>query len=113
MHSLLICSSHISNRKQRVQTNNAFSSWSDLIRGVRQGSALGSLLLNIYLNDLFFTPKDLDVCSFANNTTSYVCNKSIQKDLKLLKENIELGLCWFENNYMKLNTDKCHLIISS
>ena len=26
--------------------------------------------------------------------------------------NCEITLCWFENNYMKLNTDKCHLIVS-
>ena len=23
-----------------------------------------------------------------------------------------LAIHWFENNYMKLNTDKCHLIVS-
>ena len=32
--------------------------------------------------------------------------------LQLLEENCEIALCWFENNYMKLNTDKCHLIVS-
>ena len=32
--------------------------------------------------------------------------------LRLLEENTELAFCWFENNYMKLNTDKCHLIVS-
>ena len=29
-----------------------------------------------------------------------------------LKHDIALTVCWFESNYMKLNTDKCHIIIS-
>ena len=29
----------------------------------------------------------------------------------MLEENPELALCWFANNYVKLNTDTCHLIV--
>ena len=29
-----------------------------------------------------------------------------------LEHDSALAVCWFESNYMKLNTDKCHLIIS-
>ena len=29
-----------------------------------------------------------------------------------LEHDSALALCWFESNYMKLNTDKCHLTIS-
>ena len=67
MHSLLILSSYLSNRKRRVKGNNSFSSWTDLI----QGSALGPLLFNIYLDDLFFTLKNIDVCNFADDTAPY------------------------------------------
>ena len=42
------------NRKRRVKVNTAFSTWTDLISGVPQGSILGLLLFNIYLNELFF-----------------------------------------------------------
>ena len=52
--ALLILSSYLSNRKQRVKINNTFSSWTDLIQGVPQGSVLGPLLFNIYLNDIYF-----------------------------------------------------------
>ena len=65
-----------------------------------------------YLNDLFFSLKNIHVCNFADDTTPYVCDKSIENVMKLLEENCEIALCWFENNYMKLNTDKCHLIVS-
>ena len=32
--------------------------------------------------------------------------------LERLEYNSELAIAWFEMNYMKLNTDKCHLLIS-
>ena len=60
----------------------------------------------------FFSLKNINVCNFADDTTAYVCDKSIETVLKLLEENREIALCWFENNYMKLNTDKCHHIVS-
>ena len=30
-----------------------------------------------------------------------------------LKRNSELAIHWFTDNYLKLNTDKCHLLISA
>ena len=32
--------------------------------------------------------------------------------MEKLEHNSELAIAWFEMNYMKLNTDKCHLLIS-
>ena len=48
------------------------------------------VLFNIYLNNLFFTINNTDVCNFAGDTTPYVCDESITKVLRLLEENTEL-----------------------
>ena len=39
-------------------------------------------------------------------------DESLEDLLKSLEKNSMLAIRWFENNYMKLNTDKCHLIVS-
>ena len=110
--ALEVIKSYLANRKQRVKINTSFSSWSDLVTGVPQGSVLGPLLFNIYLNDLFWINEFTEVCNLADDTTLY----SSDVDLKTLIRNLEhdslLAIEWFESNYMKLNTDKCHLLIA-
>ena len=110
--ALAIICSYLSNRKQRIKINNVFSSWKDLILGVPQGSVLEPLLFNIYLNDLFFFLKDVGICNFADDTTTYISDESLENVLKSLEKNSMLAIPWFENNYMKLNTDKCRPIVS-
>ena len=65
-----------------------------------------------FWNDLFFFLKDVGICNFADNTTTYISDESLENVLKSLEKNSMLAICWFEDNYMKLNTDKCCLIVS-
>ena len=103
--------SYLSNRWQRTKINTAFSSWTELLQGVPQGSILGPLLFNIYLNDLFFIAIDSDLCNFADDNTLHTCDISLEELMKRLESSAEELIKWFKYNYMKLNEAKCHLLI--
>ena len=112
--ALEVLLSYLQNRWQRVCSgkNTTFSSWTQLLHEVLQGSVLGPILFDIYINDIFFTLKGVDICNFADDTTPYVCDSNLKTALERLEHNSELAIAWFETNYMKLNTDKCHLLRS-
>ena len=103
---------YLTNRWQRTKINTSFSSWSELLTGVPQGSVLGPLLFNIYLNDLFWENELTDVCNFADDTTFYSCDQELDTVLTNLEHDSLIAIEWFEANYMKLNADKCHLIVA-
>ena len=109
--SLRLLYSYLTNRWQRTKVNSSFSSWTELLQGVPQGSILGPLLFNIYLNDPFFITESTEVCNFADDTTFYACDKNLSSLMNRLEHDSFLAIEWFENNHMKLNQDKCHLMV--
>ena len=78
---------------------------------VPQGSILGPLLFNIFLNEIFFFVKDSKITNYADDNTTYAAQDSVEKLLGTLERETNILLGWFKVNELKSNTDKCHLII--
>ena len=109
--ALTLINNYLTNRQQRVKVNGSFSSWKSVVRGVPQGSVLGPLLFNIYINDLLLFIQDSDICNYADDTTIYTCNKNLDDIVHKLENDCTIALKWFADNFMKLNADKCHLLV--
>ena len=98
----------LSNRKQRVKINDAYSSWKDIFYRVPQGSILGPL----HLCDLFYFFEDLDIASYADDTTIHTVNEEKESFISALETSSSLLFGWFNSNYIKANSDKRHLMVS-
>ena len=83
--ALLMIYSYLTGRKQRVKVNGSFSTWRETFAGVPQGSVLGPLLFNIYINDLFFSVMDTAVCNFADDTTIFAADCQLDRVLERLE----------------------------
>ena len=102
---------YLSNRKQRTKVNSTYSSWREIKYGVPQGSILGPLLFNIFLNDIFLFTEKIKITNYADDTTPYAFEPDIDKLIETLEHDTNILLTWFRQNQMKSNNDKCHLLI--
>ena len=73
--SLEFMKSYLINRKQTCKVGNRFSVWRKIASGVLQGSILGPLLFNIFINDIFLFAKNSTLCNYADDNTQFSCQK--------------------------------------
>ena len=108
--ALIFMKSYFTNGQQRFRVNSNFGMWEKIISGIPQGSTLGPLLFNIFLNDLFLFVENSYLSNYADDNTLCSSGNDLEKVKQTLREDIEIVTKWFYENYMVLNSGKCHFM---
>nr|CAH7715255.1 unnamed protein product [Callosobruchus chinensis] len=97
-------SSYLAGRIQYVKCGNVVSPPIAVTSGVPQGSHLGPLLFNCFINDILDVISDSNVLLFADDLKLYNCVKDIESAQKL-QYDLDNFVRWCD-----INLDKCYKI---
>ena len=104
--------SYLYNRKQRVKIGCEQSMWSSIYKGVPQGSVLGRILFNIFMNYILYKFKEkCMIYNYADDNTMCARDPNPQILQSKVEFYAEKAIKWFEANYMKANPSKFQTMI--
>jgi hypothetical protein len=101
--------SYLSSRSSFVQILGKFSSSYPVLSGVPQGSTLGPLLFNVFINDLCAKINYSKSLLFANDLKIYRDIRS-PEECESLQADIDSVWMWCGENHMELNVQKTRII---
>ena len=103
--------SYLTNGLQCCKINNSFSEWVKIFAGVPQGSILGPLVFNMFINDIFLFLQKCDLANYADDSTMYTSDKRVSTIIDSLRHEFTILSKWFYNNFMVLNPAKCSFML--
>ena len=103
---------YLFHRNQRTKVESSYSDWFEFVCGNPQGSILGPLFFNIFINDIFSEIQESNICNFADDNTLYSCSQDLQTVIENLTY-MKNVLTWFKMNSMKANPRKFQFMFLS
>ena len=98
--------SYLSLHYQGVKLGDTFSMWMGVSAGVPQGSILGLLLFNIFMNDLTYAIQECKLVNYADDTKIYLSCRDPQVVEVGVNKDLNNTMKWFRENGMLANPEK-------
>ena len=109
-YALEIMTAYLIGRRQRVKLDGVHSIWRTIRTGIPQGSLLGPLLFNMYVNDLNYFITDTSLRLYADDTTQYASDVSPMVLQFVINSDLGVLSSWFSKNYLQINAAKTQAI---
>ena len=87
-----------------------YSDWRTVQHGVPQGSILGPLLFNLFINDLTYFVDDVNLMLYADDTTEYSSHHDRDTLQFTIQSNLDVLQSWFKCNYLGVNESKTKVL---
>ena len=110
-HSLF--KSYLTGRSQQVKIGNSTSEVRPVECGVPQGTVLGPVLFNIYINNLIDMFPRGEVICYADDTALLYRGRSWDSVYHQAETSLKAVKIWFDANLLTLNIDKSHFMCFS
>ena len=111
LSSCKLLASYLHNRYQRVKIKDIRSDWLIMDRGVTQGSILGPLLFNVFINDMFFLNNDINIYNYADDNCISYAEKNVLQIKIILEKETNTMMDWFAKNSLAANPTKCQTML--
>ena len=83
---------YLNGRKQRCKVGSTYSTCMDVLTGVPQGSVLGPLLFNIFINDFLYFIHESEICNFADDNYLYASGKTLDEVCCKLEKGMKIAM---------------------
>ena len=102
--------SYLLDRTHQIKIGNVVSSWADIQKGVPQGSILGPLIFNVFINDIFYFIKKCTLYNYADDNMLSFNSPDFEELINVLQCEGKILIDWFSLNCMQANPDKFQAI---